>query len=516
MKQLPVDVSSFKMMIENKYLYIDKTQYIYRLVTEGRLYFLSRPRRFGKSLLLSTLKELFLGNRELFKGLWIDTSDYQWQEHPVIHLDFSTLAKSNPEELKESLLWELKMIAQYYDVNVTLVPNLTSTLSHLIKELAKKNKVVILIDEYDKPILDTLVNVERATLIRDTLKTIYDVLKGVDEHIRAIFITGVTRFSRTSIFSGLNNLIDLTLSEKAAVLLGYTDEEMVTYFSEYIEVIAQKQQVTTQSIRDSLKLWYNGYRFSELPVKVYNPFSVLYYFYTHKLKNYWFASGTPSFLINLIKNQYYELEDMKAVEFKPEYVETFELNHIPLDTILFQAGYLTIAEYNHTNDKITLDYPNYEVKDSFVRYLVSILSYTTQKSLDTEVTSLIKTLDMHELEKFCSIVQTLFAHIPYSLHINQERYYHSLFQFLMTLISLEAHSEMLTNIGRIDIVIIMHNFIYIFELKYNKEPESALQQIIDKKYYERYAMLNKQVVLVGLSFIMRDNVFVVAHKSQDL
>ncbi|MBA3535579.1 MAG: AAA family ATPase [Tatlockia sp.] len=371
MKNLPRDVSDFKKMITQNYLYVDKTEYIYNLYATGDTHhFLSRPRRFGKSLLVSTLKELFSGNKELFKDLWIGNSDYDWQEHPVIYLDFSIIDHETAPELKLSLVWTLKKIAQSYSIDISDAPSLGLQLTSLVQQLAKINKVVILVDEYDKPLLDHLGNRVRAQAQQAILKSFYDTIKGLNSYLHAVFITGVSKFSKTSIFSGINNLIDITMEPEAAALLGYTKHEIDLYFNEYVSDLANDKNMSTEQVMQEMKLWYDGYQFSErASEKIYNPYSVLYYLKTKKRANYWFNSGTPSFLINLIKHQYSSLEDIKDIELSADSLGTFDIDNIPLIPLLFQTGYLTITGYDPITEKYQLNYPNVEVSESFKNIL---------------------------------------------------------------------------------------------------------------------------------------------------
>lgn len=498
-KKLPLYTNNLKEMITSNYIYVDKTEYIYRLMKDKAYYFLSRPRRFGKTLLVSTLKELFLGNKKLFENLWIGSSDYSWQEYPVIHLDFSIIPHLDALELRRGLNNRLKKIAQEYTVEINHYETPEETFNDLVQKLAEKNKVVILIDEYDKPILDHLKNSEKAHEQRDVLKSFYDVIKGLDPYLRAVFLTGVSRFSKTSLFSGINNLNDISLKPEAAQLLGYTQEELEKYFSFYIHEFAQKRKVSDQTLTQELKKWYNSYRFSEETIQVYNPFSVLYALNDKKLFNYWFESGTPTFLIHLIKQHYGSLETLNKAEIDQGSLGNFELTAIPLVPLLFQTGYLTIHDYDGKTGKFKLDFPNYEIELSFTKFLVASMAYTSHVVLDSLGSQLIRALNENDIEKFCSVLQTLFAHIPYT--IDREDYYHALFQFLLSLLSLDAQSELITNRGRIDLVVSTKSHTYIFELKRNAKPEVALAQIKERGYYERFLHKGKAVVLVGLSFI---------------
>nr|MBA2307477.1 AAA family ATPase [Candidatus Dependentiae bacterium] len=295
MKKLPLDVSTFETLIKGGYLYVDKTRDIHTLITTGRYYFLSRPRRFGKTLLVSTLEEIFSGNRDLFKGLWIDSSDYSWDKHPVITFDFSTIDSSSPEAFKKALDLELEDKADELEVTLPTGGGSARKLKNLVRQLAKKNKVVILIDEYDYPLVNILDNPE---VLKGNLKIIsnfFTAIKGLDKHLRALFITGVSQIPKASIFSGLNNPNNISLDPMAATLLGYTKEELVTYFSEHITQLALLEQKPQEDLLKAIQQWYNGYQFSEKDSKVYNPFSVHYLFTKKKFDNYWFDSATPKF-----------------------------------------------------------------------------------------------------------------------------------------------------------------------------------------------------------------------------
>lgn len=366
MKKLPVDVSSFSTLIRENYVYVDKTELIHHLITSGRFYFLSRPRRFGKSLLISTLAELFAGNKELFHGLWIyENSDYDWQEYPVIHLDFSRFSFGTPQELKTSLSWALDHMAKGYGIDVTNAPFPSEKIQMLVEELYKRNKVIILIDEYDYPIVNTISNIDSVKGNREILRQFFSMIKSLDSYLGALFLTGVTKFSKTSMFSGLNNLNDISLDPIASALLGYTKEEMLYAFDEHIDAVAKKMGTDAQNVLEAITDWYNGYCFSKKKQPVYNPFSVLYLFQKTEFDNYWFASGTPTFLMHLLKNQYPEIIDLSNVDMPEESLGSFEIDYIPLVPLLYQTGYLTIKEYDPTKNTYKLDFPNREVRDAF-------------------------------------------------------------------------------------------------------------------------------------------------------
>jgi hypothetical protein len=516
MLRLPFDVSSLDVMVAGNYLYIDKTKGIYDLITSSRFFFLSRPRRFGKTLLISTLKELFSGNKKLFEGLWIHASDYDWQEHPVIHVDFSIIGHATTDELKLNLEWRLTQIAQDYSVNISSAPSLVAKFALLIEQCAKKNQVVVLIDEYDKPILDHIHNLEEAQKQREVLKSFYGVIKGMDKYLRLVFLTGVTKFSKTSIFSGINNLNDISLDPRTATLLGYTQEEIKHYFTPYIEKFARTINKSNQEIMQELQRWYNGYRFSEEEIKVYNPFSILYALDKQKLRNYWFESGTPTFLIHLIKQYYSSLQEIKDIKVDRSDLGSFEIEKIPLIPLLFQAGYLTISDYNDQTNLFTLNYPNLEIAESFTKYIIATFAQTSTSSVKQLSIQLLDSLKAKDLDLFCSLVKTFFAHIPYNLHIKNEAFYHALLQSLFTLLSIEAQSELLTDKGRIDMIISTKNNIFVFELKYNSTPEIALQQIKKKRYYERFQNQGKKIVLVGLAFNQIEDQMNLEHLEEEI
>ena len=504
MKKLPVFVSDFKEMITENYLYIDKTQFIYPLVKEKGFYFLSRPRRFGKSLLVSTLRELLAGNKKLFENLWIAKSDYQWHEYPIVDLDFSRIAHNNTAELEKSLSWGLQQKAKEYNIDgINKAPNIPAQLQLLVEELAKKNKVVILIDEYDKPILDHIHNLEEARKQQVLLHSFYSTIKSLNRYIHSIFITGVTKFARTSVFSGMNNVQDISLHPLACQLLGYTHHEVETYFNEQITDCSKTMNYSRSELLQKLQNWYNGYRFCQSDVKVYNPFSILYFFHNKNFNNYWFKSGTPTFLVEVLRQKYQEalgIEDNRVIS-KQGLERSFEISDVPLLPLLFETGYFTIKEYDDATQFFTLDYPNAEVRESFKSYLLAAFTFIEVSRVESLTQRLITALDKHDIEQFCSILQTLFAQVPYQLHSKRkEADYHIIFQIIFSMLGTTIQSEVSTNKGRIDAVIITAHNAYIFEIKTDTPAEIALQQIEERKYYQKYLHQGKNITLIGLAF----------------
>jgi hypothetical protein len=463
MKKLPVGIQSFERIRQDDLVYVDKTKFIYDLVDgkHGYYFFLSRPRRFGKSLLISTLKELFLAHRELFAGLWIDESDYFWQKYPVIHLDFSAIASETPDVLRVNLSWALERIGKAHGIDISSAPSPEAKLEELIHELSKKTRVVVLIDEYDKPLLEHVNSIDVMREMQVILKNFYATIKATSSQIQFLFMTGVTKFSKTSVFSGMNNLVDLTLLDDMANLLGYTDEEIDHYFQPHMQEITITQDIEIDAVKHAMKHWYNGYQFSQKSEKVYNPFSVLMYLLTKELRNYWFESGTPSFLVNLIREKKYNIEDLEHTEINIRNLGSFEIDDIQLIPLLLQTGYLTIKGYDPITHNYQLGYPNEETKASFLQYFMRILTQTKTELLDNAISRLTHALKNNDLEQFFDTLKVFFASIPYTIQSPQEQYYQSIFYVIMNLVGAYTQAEVATNNGRIDCTIETDKQIYI-------------------------------------------------------
>ncbi len=507
LKNLAIGISNFKDFKKENYIYVDKTQYIYNLITSTKFNFLSRPRRFGKSLLTSTLEEIFLGNKELFKDLYIYNLDWKWEKHPVIRIDFNEIMNKNGEYLEKTLNATLVEIAQKNNIELK---NTIYKLQfkELILKLAKKynQPVVVLIDEYDKPIINHIgkgeEGLKRAEENRDTLKEFYGVLKSgeVSKVLRFLLLTGISKFSKVSVFSELNNLNDLTMDDKYSSLLGITHNELETYFHDYIDILKDKLKVNYNEAKQELINYYDGYKFSSEGELVFNPFSLLKCFYSNKFENYWFESGTPTFLPNLLAEQRYNVFDLEGVELLDIDFSSYDIKDLYINAIMFQTGYLTIKDYDKHTQLYTLGYPNKEVKISFIRQLYR--RYSGIKTA-TKYMQINRHLNKNDIDKFIETINSIYAEIPYTLmkeNLINEAYFHTLFYLMVSASGIAAEPEVLTSQGRIDMVVITNKFIYIFEFKCNQSAQKAIEQIKEKNYIEKYKTLNKKITIMGINF----------------
>ena len=502
LKPLPIGIQTFRDIINGGYLYVDKTEQIYEMIRYPKgVYFLSRPRRFGKSLLISTLEEIFQGNRDLFKGLWLYDSPYQWEKHPVIHIDFSQDYIADAASLEQSLDWLLQRIARQYDLTL-LGETFTQKFQDLITQLSQQNKVVILIDEYDKPIIGSLEDTAEAQRIQNVLKGFYGVIKGMDRYVRFVLLTGVSKFSKVGVFSGLNNLNDLTLHPRYHTLVGITQLELEANFGDYLTELAAIEGKSDEEMLEKVRLWYNGFCFSKRCESVYSPFSLLRLFDAYDFQNYWFETGTPTFLLNILKSRRYDLERLDEVTVPELAFSTYEIESLEIIPLLFQTGYLTIKGYNPENRQFRLSYPNFEVEISFLTYLLGSYGEVEKATAVNYLYHLITALHAADWEQFFRTFNTLLANINYELHIKQEKYYQTIFYLIFKLIGLEINAEVHTNHGRIDAVIETKTAVYIFEFKLDGSASEALAQIQEKSYFTRYLLSEKELHLLGVNFNM--------------
>ena len=499
MKKLPIGIQTIEKIIEGNYIYVDKTALVFQLINEGGYYFLSRPRRFGKSLLVSTLKAIFNGDKELFKDCHIYSAHYEWQRHPIVHLDFAQIVTKDPQGLEESLKRNLIKIAKSYGKSIE-TPSLQEGLINLVEKLSEDGKVVVLIDEYDKPLIDNLNQMEIARKNRDLLKDFFGTLKSLDSHLQFVFVTGVSKFSQVSLFSGFNNLKDITISPKYGALLGYTEEEITSFFKEYIVAVAKKQSKTSQEVIGLIRHWYNGYGFSKEKPTVYNPFSSMLFLENGDIDNYWFQTATPTFLINQIKKQTYPINEISGIQVDDTIFNSHDLEKISLISLMWQTGYLTIKNYDLSTRLYYLDYPNEEVKVSFLKHLAEGITGMPQPLAAGYARACTLALHQGNLEEFFAKLKIFFSGIPYDMHVPKEKYYQTVFYVIAKLIGLDAELEVKTNVGRIDMVVSSDTFVYIFEFKIDSSAEDALNQINDKKYFEKYLGEKRKLVLVGVNF----------------
>jgi hypothetical protein len=488
-QKYPVGIQDFGEIRTNGYVYVDKTEYVHRLVEQGKYYFLSRPRRFGKSLFISTLECLFLAKKELFKGLFIE---YKWnweRTNPIIRISFSNIGHKE-KGLYKAIDDELNNIAKKYEI-VLEETVISGKFKELIERLDEnRGKVVVLIDEYDKPIIDFLGNdTSKAIENRDIMKTFYSILKDADPHLKLVFITGVSKFSRVSIFSDLNNLQDLTTNKFFAGCCGITQDELDFYFEKELQ----------DTDREQIKAWYNGYQWS-MKTSVYNPFSLLNFFVQgFDFKNYWFESGTPTFLIDLAKQ--YHLYDFENTETNLTHLSSYDIQRLELIPLMFQTGYLTFKSYDDEGDIYTLGYPNKEVKKSYLEVLLNaVMEYPPEQGI-VLVNEMRKALLVGNVDKLESILNSLFKSLPYELWQKEnEHFYHAIIHLTFTLLGVYVQSEVQTSDGRMDVLIRVKDYIYCIEFKLDKSADKAIQQIKDKGYLQPFIHEGKQLIAIGINF----------------
>ncbi len=489
-QKYPIGIQSFEEIRTGNFLYIDKTEYVYQLVEGSKAYFLSRPRRFGKSLFVNTIEALFQGKEDLFKGLFIEDK-WNWAEtNPVIKISFSNIDHKEIG-LSKAIKIELRSLAKKNGFELESESN-GLMFRELIETIYKKHgKVVVLLDEYDKPIIDYLgKDINIALENQDILKGLYSILKDADDYLRMVFITGVSKFSRVSIFSDLNNLMDLTINDSYAGICGITQIELENNFQEELKLYDN----------DKIKSWYNGYSWS-LKTKVYNPFSLLNFFRDNgKFRNYWFATGTPTFLINLSKDKH--LVNFENIEISETSLEAYRIDNIQLIPLMFQTGYLTIKDIDPDTNIYTLDYPNQEVRSAFLENLAN--NYV-QNSEDEQSVILAlqisKSLKVGNLEKVHQILNTLFKSIPYTLWQKEsEHFYHAIIHLIFKLLGIYVDSEVQTSDGRMDALVRLEKYVYCFEFKLDESAEMALEQIEKKGYLTPYLHQGRTCIGIGVNF----------------
>ena len=502
MKELTDSVYAFADLRLGKYLYVDKTEYIWKLIQPYKsMYFLSRPRRFGKSLMVSTLKAIFEGRKELFDGLAIAEKEYDWKPYPVIHFDLNGWDFHGLKETRNSLSKLVLECAQDHHVSLSSTEP-CDMFRELIRALSSGDrKIVVLIDEYDKPILNNI-NTAHAQGILNELKSFYSVIKAFKSVLRFAFITGVTKFCHVSLFSDLNNLTDITMRSDYATMFGYTQSELEHYFSDRIETTAQAQNISVDELKRKLKAWYDGYCFEETSETVYNPVSIAKFFENDgKFDNYWFATGTPSFLMELAKKTDFNFEDAVSRAVPGVTFDAFEISNIDPVTLLLQTGYLTIksSEIRFNKRWFWLDFPNEEVAESFSTYLLNSYVGRTQREVSSFSADLATAFLEDNLNQARKVLESFFAGIPYTIHKKSEATFQSIFDAIFRLLGFNIEAESCTNDGRIDAVVQTDNHIFLFEFKLDDD-DTALSQIKEKAYFKKYLQSPKKITLIGVNF----------------
>jgi hypothetical protein len=494
----PLGIQTFSEIREENYLYVDKTAIIHELITTGKIYFLSRPRRFGKSLLISTLEALFLGRKELFDGLVIADTDYDFSAYPVVKLEFSKDEFTTADSLRDYIYNAVSDIAEHYGIELNK-QSYSQRFNELVIKLHQKTqqKVVLLVDEYDKPILNNF-NKPVLAEIKQVIAAFYGVIKPLDEHLKFVFITGVSKFAKVSVFSGMNSLRDISMNRQYATLCGITGQELENNFNNGITELAKLEDMEKPAILIKIKHWYNGYHFHHRAIGVYNPFSLLSLFLNQEFQNYWYSTGTPTFLLNLLQQQHYNLKDLTEFAIGDNAFAASDPQDINILSVFVQTGYLTIKSYN--DPLYTLDFPNYEVKKSFFDSVVDRYSCIKSGMGQSFMVTLLGHLNAGRLDDFFETLKRFFANIPYDLDVNLEKHYHALFYSIFTLMGFNVEAEVRTNVGRIDCVLQTEDKIYIIEFKLNDTKEAALQQIHDKQYAQKYQNGDKEIVLLGVAF----------------
>jgi len=508
MKDLTSSVYTFEKLIGGNFLYVDKTEYIWNLIRPAYgQYFLSRPRRFGKSLTVSTLEAVFQGRKELFKGLALYDKPYDWKCYPVIHLDLGDRKSDTPEALEKSLQDLLQKCAVEHEVPL-IGDNAQTQFSNLIGSLFRKGEVVILIDEYDKPILGNATSPNVGEILK-VLKGFYSVVKTTEAQQRFVLLTGVSKFSHVSVFSDLNNLTDLTMQQKYAPMLGYTQEELEYYFGDRIGQLVEKTGSSKEEMLAKIKQWYNGYRFEENSPTVYNPVSLAQFFDNGgKFNNYWFKTGTTSFLLKLMKNNSFDYVKTLTAPETSSFFDSFEISRLKPKTLLYQTGYLTIDRCVQTPVPFSreimtsyyLHFPNLEVEKSFNENLLDYYANFSGNDAQELYRDLIHAVGEGDVDAFIGLLNSIFIHIPYAIRIENEKYYQSICCAVFNMLRLYVQAEVCTNQGRIDLVIQAGSWIYVIEFKLNQTAEKAIGQIHNRNYAEKYCQTGKRFMLIGVNF----------------
>ena len=500
-RRYPIGIQNFEQLRNLNRVYVDKTELIYRLIKTDQIYFFSRPRRFGKSLLVSTLEAYFLGKKELFHGLVMERLEQDWTVYPVLHIDFSLTKYTELSDLTGQLnlfLYRWENIYGSNEAETTTAERLQGIILRANEQTGKQ--VVVLIDEYDAPLLDSNSDTLLQQQLRNEMRKFFSPLKGLGQYLRFLFITGISKFSQLSIFSELNNLKNISMRDDFSALCGITEQELRTQLKADIEMMAQANGETYEEACLHLKQQYDGYHFSEHSEDIYNPFSLFNAFAQKKYANFWFSTGTPTFLINILQQSNFDIRELDGTTATAEQFDApTSVITDPLP-VLYQSGYLTIKGYDSEFQLYTLAYPNKEVRKGFIESLMPAYVHLPARENTFYVVSFIKDLRAGKLVECLERIRAFFASIPNDLENKQEKHYQTIFYLLFRLMGQYVDVEVKSAIGRADVVVKLHDAIYVFEFKVDGTPEEALEQINSKGYAIPYQPDHRSVVKIGVNF----------------
>lgn len=506
-RDMPIGIQDFEKLRRGNYLYVDKTAFVHELARLDRPYFLGRPRRFGKSLFLTTLKSYFLGKKELFEGLYIYDVEKEWQEYPVFHFEFVGEEYTSFKHFQAALddnLTKLEAIWGKDEVENTFARRFKGLIRRAHEKTGRR--VVVLIDEYDKPLLESMNNSELNDSMRDALKGFYGVLKGMDASLRFVFLTGVTKFSKVSVFSDLNMLVDISMDKEYAGVCGISERELLANFQPEIHALAEENKLTEEEAVARLKKYYDGYHFTKESEDMYNPFSVLNTFYKKEFAYYWFKTGTPTFLVKMLQHVDFNLPRFEDdIHIAADYVTDYRADDPDPVPVLYQSGYLTIKAYDSRYNEYTLGFPNEEVKYGFLNELLPSYAANSKSLGDNSISEMTKALEKGDVHSMMAMLQAFYASIPYDLPHKKQRdesYFQSLFYLIFSLMGQFVQTEVKSATGRADAVVKTAGAIYIFEFKMDDKAtaKQVLEQIETKDYLIPYQSDTRCIVKIGAAF----------------
>ncbi|MBS5442788.1 MULTISPECIES: ATP-binding protein [Bacteroides] len=500
-KTYPIGIQNFESLRNDNYFYVDKTKLIYQLARSGRYYFLSRPRRFGKSLLISTLEAYFEGKKELFKGLAIENLEKDWIKYPILHLDLNIEKYNSPDSLDKILNDKLEYWESIYGTR----PSETSfslRFAGIVRRAYEQTgqRVAILVDEYDKPMLQSIGNEELQRSFRDTLKPFYGVLKSMDGCIKFALLTGVTKFGKISVFSDLNNLNDISMDERYIEICGITEKEIHENLEDELHELARRQKMTYDEVCKELKECYDGYHFVEDSIGLYNPFSLLNTFDKMKFGSYWFETGTPTYLVELLKQNHYSLQRIAHEETDADVLNSIDSasqNPVP---VIYQSGYLTIKGYDRRFGMYRLGFPNREVEEGFIKFLLPYYANVDKIESPFQISKFVHEVEQGDYDAFFRRLQSFFADTPYELVRDLELHYQNVLFIVFKLIGFYVKAEYHTSEGRIDLILQTDQFVYIMEFKLDGTAEEAIKQINDKHYAQAFNADKRKLYKIGINF----------------